>query len=133
MYTRLASILFAAVLAGCVSQVESFPESANLPMRPGGPNWDEVDKSVRRIKDRESGRPRLVETERSTEQGFRTMSDEDYASVLDAARSDIRKANPKLVDRDVEQQATKRADEAKRQYELSVSSSASSSYEWKKP
>jgi hypothetical protein len=118
------------LLAGCASslQVESNP-----PMRPGGPNWDEVDKSVQRIKEREKNQPRLVETVRTQEQGFHQMSDDDYASVLDGARSDVRKAFPKMADGEVEKEATKQADEAKRQYEHAISSSASSSYEWKKP
>jgi hypothetical protein len=118
------------LLTGCAAtpSAESQP-----PMRPGGPDWAEVDRSVQRIKDREKNRPRLVETERIVEQGPRAMSDDDYAAVLEAARADVRKASPKLAESDVEKEAAKRADEAKRQYEHSFSSSASSSYEWKKP
>jgi len=102
-------------------------------MRAGGPNWEEVDKSVQRVKERERSKARLVETGRTQEQGFRQMSDEDYAAALESAREDVRKASPKISDGDLEKEAVKRADEAKRKYELSVSSSASSTYEWKKP
>jgi hypothetical protein len=133
MNTRLTSILIATLLAGCESRVESIPEKTNPPMRPGGPNWNEVDKSVQRIKEREQGRGRLVETASSTEQGFHPMSDDDYAAILESARADIRKSTPKISVADLEQQATKRADQAKHDYEHAVASRASSSYEWKKP
>ena len=117
------------LLAGCASA----PPPENPPMRAGGPNWEEVDKSVKRLKDREKNPPQLVETGRTQEQGFRPMSDEDYAAALDAARAEVRKANPKMADADVENAATRQADHAKWVYEHSVTSSASSSYEWKKP
>lgn len=126
---RFATGIVLAFLTGCAS----LPPEPNPPMRSGGPDWSEVDKSVQRIKEREKNKPRLVETERMQDQGFRKMSDEDYTAVLDAARDDARKANPKSSADDLEKEATKRADEAKRQYEHAVSSSASSSYEWKKP
>lgn len=116
-------------LAGCATS----PPADNPPMPPGGPNWEEVDKSVQRIKEREKDKGHLVETERKVEQGSPTMSDTDYAAALDSARDEVRKANPKMSDSDVENEATKRADKAKRQYESSLSTSASSSYEWKKP
>src|SRR5262245_40062356 len=117
------------LLAGCASA----PQAENPPMRAGGPNWEEVDKSVQRIKDRERNKPQLVETGRTQEQGFRQMSDDDYVAALDAARSEVKKANPKMTDADVENAATKQADHAKWVYEHSVSSSASSSYELKRP
>jgi outer membrane murein-binding lipoprotein Lpp len=107
MNAALPALIGAALLAGCATEVEKIPEHTNPPMRPGGPNWEEVDKSVQRIKDREAGRPRLVETVRATEQGFHEMSADDYAAALDAARADLRKANPKISDSDLEQQATK--------------------------
>ncbi len=118
------------VLAGCAST--SSPE-ANPPMRAGGPNWEEVDKSVERIKEREKNKARLVESTRSEEQGFRPMTDDEYAAALDAARADVKKANPKMSDGDVEKEAAKRADQAKRQAELTFSRSAGSTYELKKP
>lgn len=122
-------ILVVVLVTGCSSQ----PHAENPPMRPGGPNWVEVDKSVQRIKERKANKPLLVETERTQDQGFGKMSADDYASVLDAARSDVRKENPKMSDGDIENEATKRADEAKRKYELTFSRSAGSTYEWKKP
>lgn len=105
----------------------------NPPMRAGGPNWEDVDRSVERLKERERNRSQLVETGRTQELGLQTMSDEDYATVLEAARGDVKKANPKMSDKEVEKAATKKADEAKRQYGHAVSGSASSTYEWKKP
>jgi hypothetical protein len=137
MKTRAAFALALLLLAGCAST----PPAANPPMPPGGPNWEKVDESVARIKEREKNKGRLVETERSsgstTEQGYFKMSDEDYAAALDSARADVKKANPKMSDADVETEATKRADAAKQKYEntysVRTSTSASSSYEWKKP
>lgn len=123
------ALLLLPFLAGCAT---TSPVD-NPPMRPGGPNWEEIDKSVQRIKDREKNKPRLVETARHEEQGFARMTDEDYASVLDAARVDVRKANPKMSDADIETEATKRADQAKRDYERSFSRSAGSTLEWKRP
>jgi len=123
----------ALLTAGCASAPEEIAEKDNPPMRPGGPNWEEIDKSVQRIKDREQGKPRLVETERSQEQGFRKMSDDDYTAALDDARAEIKKAHPKMTDAEVEKLAGKRADEAKSAYERTVFNSASSSYEVKKP
>ena len=122
-------ILVVLLVTGCASQ----PTVENPPMRPGGPNWAEVDKSVQRIEERKKNEPRFVETARTQDQGFSKMSDDDYASVLNAARSDVRKENPKMSDGDLETEATKRADEAKRKYELTFSRSASSTYEWKEP
>src|SRR3954467_8008416 len=119
------SILLLGGVAGCASPGTNAP---NPPMRPGGPNWEEVDKSVQRVKERESGKARLVETERTQEQGFRAMSDEEYAAAFDSARLEVRKSNPKMSETDLEKEAAKRADEAKRQYERAVHSSASSTY-----
>ncbi len=124
--------LLALLLSACASTPRA-DTAANPPMRPGGPDWDAVDRSTQRTKEREENRPRLVETARSQEQGFRTMSDDDYAAALDAARADLRKANPKISDGDLEQQAAQRADHAKWQYEHSPYSSASSSYELQRP
>jgi cob(I)alamin adenosyltransferase len=55
------------------------------------------------------------------------------AAALAVARTEVRRANPKMADADVEKEATKQADHAKWVYKLSISSTASSSYEWKKP
>jgi hypothetical protein len=61
------------------------------------------------------------------------MSDDDYAAELDNARAEVKKSNPKMSDNDVEAEATRRADQAKRRYELGVQHNASSTYELKKP
>lgn len=126
----LAVMFTLASLAGCASPVKV---DSNPPMRPGGPNWEEVDRTAQRVKEREQNKPRLVEVERSQEQGFRRMSDEDYAAELDRARAEAKKADPKRADAEIEKEAVRRADEARRGYERSVQSSASSTYEWKKP
>lgn len=100
-------------------------------MRPGGPDWSKVDKTVERVKEREQNKPKLVETARTEEAGVRQMTDEEYAQALDDARAEIRKANPKLSEAEVETQATARADEARR-HPISYRS-ASSTYELQRP
>lgn len=118
------------LLCGCATTQR--PE--DVAMRPGGPDWAAVDKSVERVKERERNKPRLaVETERTSESGYFAMPDEEYAAALDTARSEVRKANPTMSDRDVEAEATKRADEAKRRHESTFSHRASVKYELKKP
>lgn len=126
---KLPLLLIVVLVAGCASQ----PQVANPPMRVGGPNWGEVDKSVQRLKERNANNSRLVETQRSHEEGFGKMSDDDYASVLAAARSDVRRDNPSMADDDIEKEANTRADKARREYELTFSHTAGSTYEWKTP
>jgi hypothetical protein len=136
MNTKICIVICALFLAGCANSPNGGSQPAVVtgpPMRTGGPNWEEIDKSVQRIKERESGKPRLVETDRKVEQGFFPMSDADYAAALASARDEVRKANPKMSESAVETEAIKRADDAKRSYEHSHSSTATSTYEWKKP
>lgn len=118
-----------ALLCGCATT--QLPD--DTPMRPGGPDWAAVDKSVERVKERERNKPRLTETERTSEAGFPTMTDEDYATALDTARGEVKKANPKMSESDIETEATKRAEEAKRQHENTFSRSTSVKYELKTP
>ena len=124
--TPLATLL----VAGCASSTSAPPPE---PLSGKGPNWEEIDKTVQRVKEREKNKGQLVETERTTEQGFFPMSDADYAAALDSARADVRKANPKMSDADVETEAVKKADAAKYAAEHAYSARASSTYEWKKP
>lgn len=123
------SLALFALLAGCTTTQK--PD--DTPMRPGGPDWAAVDKSVERVKERERNKPRFVETERTNESGYFAMTDEEYATALDTARGEVRKANPKMSDSDVEAEATKRADEARRQHENTFSQRSSVKYEFKKP
>jgi transketolase len=125
-----ALLVASILLAGCASspRVEDNP-----PMRVGGPNWDEVDKTVQRVKERERPKLAVVETERTTEAGFFAMTDEEYAAALEAARVEVRKANPNLSDAEVEAEATKRADEAKRRQEASFTRRSTLKYEVKSP
>lgn len=136
------TLLCLPLLAGCASSDSS--TSASAPVPPAGntaqnsppartPNWEEIDKTVQRVKTREQQKPRLVETSRNTEQGFFPMSDADYTAALDSARADVRKANPKWSDSAVETEAVKRADAAKASAEHSYSSRASSTFELQKP
>jgi hypothetical protein len=137
---RLAALAFVVLAAGCASSRPPFvsdpaasgPGAAQTPPSPKSPNWDEIDKTVQRVKEREKSKPRLVETERTVEQGFLPMSEADYTAALETARVEIRKANPKLSDGDVETEAIKRADAAKWTAEHAYSSRASSTYELKK-
>lgn len=120
--------------AACVSSLETRRATAPVaPANGSGPNWNEIDRTVQRVKEREGSKLRLVETERTTSSGFAKMTDEEYAAALETAREEISKANPKLSDRDVEAAAVKQADEAKRRAELTYTQSASSTYEVKRP
>lgn len=98
-----------------------------------GPNWNEIDRTVERVKAREQAKRRFVETERTVEAGFFPMTDEEYAKALDDARAEIKKANPKMSEADVESEAVKRADEARRRHEHTFTRRASSTYELKTP
>ena len=127
----MRTLLVASILlAGCAStpRVEDNP-----PMRSGGPNWDEVDKTVQRVKERERPKSAVVETERTAEAGFFVMTDEEYAAALEAARTEVRKAHPKWSDPEVEAEATKRADQAKRRQEASFTRRSTSKFEIKSP
>jgi hypothetical protein len=129
----LLFLLFAAGVAGCASSNAPPSVAVDPPANAGrGPNWEEIDKTVQRVRAREEDKPRLVETSRTTDTGFRTMTDDEYTTQLEKAREEVRKASPKMAAKDVEAEATKRADAAKRSYERSVSTRASSTYEVKK-
>lgn len=132
MKAALTLVLGFLFVAGCASTTEKPATSAGSP-RTTGPNWEAVDKTVERVRARERAKLQAVETERTVEAGFFPMSDEEYAAALDSARAEIRKANPKMSDGDVESEATKRADEAKRRHEATFTRRASSTYELKRP
>ena len=55
---KMLSLLVGLFVVGCASQ----SQVENPAMRPGGPDWAEVDKSVQRIKERERNKARFVET-----------------------------------------------------------------------
>lgn len=74
-----------------------------------------------------------VEIERTVESGFFAMTDDEYTAALEYARAEVRKANPKMSDSDVEAEAVQRTDEAKRRHETSFTRRASSTYELKRP
>lgn len=119
-----------ALLAGCATTQRPY----DTPMRPGGPDWVAVDKSVERVKERERHKPRLVvETEHTNEVGYFAMTDEEYATALDTARTDVKKANPKMSDGDVETEATRRTEEARRKHENTYQQRVGVKYEFKKP
>jgi hypothetical protein len=101
----------------------------SAPIAPG-PNWDEVDKTIERVRERERTKLRAIETKRTVESGFFVMTEEEYAAAL-TARGEVRKANPALSESEVEAEATKRADEAKRHHDASFQRRASSTFEIK--
>ncbi len=137
---RLTALAFVVLSAGCASSRTPFvsdpaaPASAAAQAQPQSrtPNWDEIDQTVQRVKAREAQKTRLVETSRTVEHGFLPMSEADYTAALETARAEIRKANPKMSDSDVETEAVKRADAAKWSAEHSHTSRASSTFELKK-
>jgi hypothetical protein len=127
---------------GCASSPTPFARDPALPANAAAqdqaqttktPNWEEIDKTSQRVREREKKKAEFVETSRTVEQGFLPMSGADYTAALDAARADVRKANPKWTDSDVETEAIKRADQAKWRAEHSYSTRASSTYELRKP
>ena len=133
MNTTLTIALGALLLAGCASQSHSPGTNVAPPLRASGPNWDAIDGTVQRVKERERAKLQAVETERTVESGFFAMTDEEYAVALESARAEVRKSNPKMPESDVESEAVKRADEAKRRHEQTFTRRASSTYEIKRP
>lgn len=130
------------LLGGCASSPTPYAQDPALPANAAAtpqpqstktPNWDEVDKTVQRVRAREQQRPQMVETQRIVESGYFPMTDEQYAAALDSARADVRKANPKWNESEVETEAVKRADQAKDKAEHTYVERASSTYEYRKP
>ena len=133
MKTTLTIALGLLFCAGCASSSRSPGAIVSPSPATGGPNWDAVDKTVQRVKERERAKLQAVETERTVESGFFAMTDEEYATALESARVEIRKANPKMSEGEVESEAIRRADEAKRRHEQSFTRRASSTFELKRP
>jgi hypothetical protein len=130
---RVSVVLLVAVSLlhnlGCASSSRSPSASDVPPPRAGGPDWEEVDKTVARVKERERVRKSAVTTTYSTESGFFPMTDDEYAAALESARAEVRKANPDLSASDVESEAVKRADEAKRQQDMAFTGRAKATVE----
>jgi hypothetical protein len=133
MKTALTIALGLFFVAGCASSSHSPSTTVGPPPNTARPNWDAVDKTVQRVRERERAKLQAVETERTVESRFLAMTEEEYAAALDSARSEVRRSNPKMSEGDVEAEAVKRADEAKRSHEQSFTRRASSTYELKRP
>lgn len=113
-------MVLAILVAGCTSapRVDPPPSASVAPTT--GPNWAEIDRTVERIKEREKNKRahRTVETESKTEHGFFPMTEAEYATAFANASNELRKANPKWTEAEIEAEARKRADDAKRRHEL---------------
>jgi hypothetical protein len=133
MKTPSAITLCLLLGAGCANSTRMRDQPVPPPLTGPGPNWAEIDKTVERVKEREQTKLRVVETGRTIESGFFSMTDEEYAQALEDARAAVRKAEPKLSETEIESEAVKRADEARRRHELAFTQRASSTYELKKP
>ena len=120
------------LVGGCASSPEN-PVSSSPLTAANGPNWEEVDRTAQRVKERERPKARFVETERKVEAGFLAMTDEEYSKAVESARSEVRKANPKMSETEVETEAVRRADEVKWRHEHSYTQRSSSTYELKRP
>ncbi len=136
MRTRIPFVFAVMLVAGCASTSQSeAPAVASRPVpKEKQPNWEEIDKSTQRTRERaqkkeEKQRPTTTE---SVESGFLPMTDEEYARVLSTASDEIRKANPKMSESDVDSAAHERAEKEKRDYERNYRTRTSTSYEWKK-
>jgi hypothetical protein len=139
MNSRGLIIVAFVTLAGCTTAPDTEPAAARASAPTPAPekiNWEEVDKSTARVKERKNRESdRKVTTTETVEQGFLPMSDDEYVAALTSATEEVRKANPKMSDWEVDTEARKRADEAKRQYENSFRTRASTStkVEWSSP
>jgi hypothetical protein len=127
-----AGILLVALvsLTGCASAPPATVVSP--PIVGTGPDWDAIDQTVARIKARKEARRSSVTVTENVESGFFAMTDDEYAEVLEAARQEIRQANPKLAESAVEEQAAKHADAARAKADTSFTARASQSVEWKR-
>ncbi len=125
--------IVALTIADCASTVPPIASTNTSAPTGPGPNWEEIDKTVQRVRAREENKPKLVETVRTSETVFPTMTDDEYVVELEKARDEVKKANPEMETKEVEAEATKRADAAKHSYEHTISRSASSTYELKRP
>jgi hypothetical protein len=110
--------------------VRPFP--AQPEKKPTPLDWQEIDKSTQRTKARALAKPEKAHTVTDkVESGFLPMSEDDYARAKTKAMDEVRKANPKMSESDVESAAVARADQEKREYEQVYRTRASTSYEWK--
>lgn len=128
-------ILGLLVLAGCASQTDKLSPAAVPPPAPQNIDWEKVDKSTARTKERqEKGKAGWKKTETElVESGYLPMTEEEYESALATAVAAVRKENPKLSDSEAEEKARLRADEAKRQYESSYRTRTTTSVKWTSP
>lgn len=127
---RFLLLLLPLLFLACSKKPDTPPVTAT-PMRPGGPDWEAVDKTVQRVKDRAKSKPRLVETSRTTEQGFAPMTDEEYEELRHQLWDDIHKSRPDLSEFEVDRLSKALADQKRQQSELRYRSTTSSTYEWK--
>lgn len=132
---KLSAWMIAGLLTvtGCASRHEK--SSAVPKPAPQNVNWEEVDKSTARTKERqEREKSGWKKTETTTEEkGYLPMSEDEYATALADALAAVKKENPKLSDDEAEEKARVRADEVKRQYENSYRTRITTSVKWTSP
>lgn len=132
-------VLGLLAMAGCASAPTTKSTAGKNPLaaspspQPQNINWEEVDKSTARTREREKKSAWTKTESTQVESGYFPMSDEDYASALASATNEIRQANPKLSESEVETKARERADEARRKYESAHTTRASTSVKWTSP
>ena len=125
-------LLGVVVLAGC-SSAPPLASVPNPPPAPGGPKWDEIDKSTERTKARATASKGTLTVADNLEAGYFAMTDEEYAAALSTARDEVKKANPAIKEADLEKEAVRRADAARAKHEHAFSVRGSRTYEWKSP
>lgn len=131
----IASLALLIGFAGCASlssHTKPAQQGESPAPAPEKVNWEEVDRSTARTKERGEKKPADVTKTDTVEQGFLKMSTDDYVSALASAMSDVRQEHPDWSQAAVETEAVRRADEAKRKYESSYSTRTSTEVKWSK-
>lgn len=133
MKPHAIAIVGLLTLTGCASQDGKSSAVPSPAPSPQNVDWDAVDKSTARTKERlEKSGWKKTETQ-TVESGFLPMSDEDYATALADATTAVRRENPKWSDSEVEDKARERAEEAKRKFENSYTTRTTTSVKWTSP
>lgn len=109
------------LLAGCTTADMpdmSPPPPDNPPMPTGGPNWQNVDRTVERMRQRDGRKPAGAAI------APKKMTEAQYDAALKRAREEIRQANPQLSDTQLEWRAIQQADAEKAAYESGAGQNA---------
>jgi hypothetical protein len=138
MKIPVLAVLCLLGMAGCASAPAggTAPTEGATAARAPAPqniNWEEVDRSTARAKERKAANAWTKTETKEVERGYFPMTEEEYATALASATEEVRKANPQFSNAEVKTKARERADEAKRQHENSYQTRASAGVKWTSP